>query len=56
MGRPPKGEEKRTARIGLRAEPSDKDRYERAAAKAGMTLSDWIKARLDRAAHRELGE
>lgn len=56
MGRPPKGDERRSARIGIRAEPSDKERYERAAEKAGLTLSDWIKARLDRAARRELGD
>lgn len=56
MGRPIKGGEARTARIGLRSEPADKERYERAAKKAGLTLSDWIKARLDRAAKRELGD
>jgi predicted HicB family RNase H-like nuclease len=56
MGRPPKGDERRSARIGLRAVPSDKERYERAASKAGITLSDWIKTRLDRAAKRELGD
>ena len=56
MGRPPKGDELRSARINLRAEPSDKERYERAAQKADQTLSDWIKTRLDRAAKRELGE
>jgi predicted HicB family RNase H-like nuclease len=56
IGRPPKGGERRSARIGLRAEPSDKERYELAAEKAGLTLSDWIKARLDRAAKRELGD
>ena len=55
-GRPPKGDETRSARINLRAEPSDKERYERAAATAGMTLTDWIKSRLDRATKREIGE
>ena len=55
MGRPPKGDERPSARIGLRGEPSDKDRYERAARKAGLSLTDWMKARLDRAARRELG-
>jgi predicted HicB family RNase H-like nuclease len=56
MGRPPKGDERRTARIGIRTEPTDKGRYERAAEKAELSLSDWIKSRLDRAAKRELGE
>ena len=56
LGRPPKGGETRTARIGIRAQPSDKERYARAAEIAGMTLSDWMKARLDRAARRELGD
>jgi predicted HicB family RNase H-like nuclease len=54
MGRPPKGGQLRSSRIALRAEPTDKERYERAAEQAGMTLSDWIKSRLDRAAKREL--
>ncbi|TXT21072.1 MAG: hypothetical protein FD138_4108 [Planctomycetota bacterium] len=55
-GRPPKGGETRTARIGIRAEPSDKERYARAAEIAKLSLSDWMKARLDRAARRELGD
>lgn len=55
-GRPPKGGETRTARIGIRAQPSDKERYARAAALAEMSLADWMKARLDKAARRELGD
>jgi len=55
QGRPPKGDELRSSRLSVRAEPSDKVRYESAADKAGLTLSDWIKSRLDRAAKRELG-
>jgi len=54
-GRPTKGDSSRSARINMRAEPSEKERYERAAAKAGLSLTDWMKARLDRAAKRELG-
>jgi uncharacterized protein (DUF1778 family) len=54
LGRPLKGETQKTARINLRAEPDDKARYEKAAAKAGLSLTDWIKSRLDRAASREL--
>ena len=34
----------------------DKERYARSAELAGMTLTDWMKARLDRAARRELGD
>jgi predicted HicB family RNase H-like nuclease len=54
-GRPLKGRTPRTARLNLRAEPSDKERYERAASRAGLSLPDWVKERLDRAAKRELG-
>ena len=55
-GRPPKGQVTRTARINMRAEPSEKERYERAARKAGLSLTDWMKERLGRAAKRELGD
>lgn len=55
-GRPPKGGEAQTARIYMRAEPGEKDRYERAAEKAGVTLTEWVKDRLNRAARREIGE
>ena len=53
---PPKGDETRTARIQMRAEPSAKDRYERAAAKAGLSLTDWAKLQLDKAARKALGD
>jgi hypothetical protein len=56
LGRPPKGDTLRTDRINLRAEPGDKARYEKAASKADLSLTDWIKNRLDRAAKRELGD
>lgn len=36
-------------RIGLRVSPERKGRYERAAAKAKLALSAWIKKVLDRA-------
>jgi uncharacterized protein (DUF1778 family) len=55
-GRPPKGAASRSARIDIRAEPSEKERYERAAGKAGLSLTDWMKERLGRAAKRELGD
>jgi hypothetical protein len=54
MGRPLKGDANRSSRINMRAEPGDKTRYEKAAAKADLSLTDWIKSRLDRAASREL--
>jgi hypothetical protein len=54
IGRPPKGDDLRTARISMRAEPAEKERYERAANKAGLSLTEWAKERLDRAASREL--
>ncbi len=55
-GRPPKGEGSQTARIYLRAEPTEKERYEKAAHKAGVSLAEWMKQRLNRAAAREIAE
>lgn len=55
-GRPPKGEEAQTARIYMRAAPAEKSRYELAAEKAGLSLTEWIKDRLDRAVKREIGQ
>jgi hypothetical protein len=54
IGRPPKGDDLRTARISMRAEPAEKARYELAAKRAGLSLTEWAKERLDRAATREL--
>jgi len=55
-GRPPKGDGTQTDRINLRAEPEEKARFETAARKAGLSLTDWVKDRLRRAVKRELGE
>ena len=55
-GRPPKGDVSQTERIGIRAEPDEKNRFERAARKAGVSLTEWMKDRLSRSARRELGE
>lgn len=55
-GRPPKGDESQTERIHLRAQPAEKDRYQAAAGLAKVSLADWIKDRLNRAAKRELGD
>jgi uncharacterized protein (DUF1778 family) len=54
-GRPPKGDGTQTERIGIRTEPDEKHRFERAARKAGVSLTEWMKDRLSRAAKRELG-
>ena len=56
MGRPPKGDKSRSARINMRAEQTAKQRYERAAGLAGLTLTDWAKEQLDEAARRALGD
>jgi predicted HicB family RNase H-like nuclease len=55
-GRPPKGSESQTARIYLRAEPVEKERFERAANAADVSLGEWMKDRLNRAAKRELSD
>lgn len=47
-GRPPV-ENGETAWLGFRLSPERKERYAKAAAKAGETLSGWIKRVLDRA-------
>ena len=50
-GRPPKSEANRLAgRIDLRLSGDDKARYDRAAEKAGLKLSQWIRTCLDAAA------
>ena len=52
-GRPPVREKTQEARIQLRTLDSEKSEYERAAETAGLTLSEWMRNRLDRAAKRE---
>jgi uncharacterized protein (DUF1778 family) len=53
-GRPPIGENTQTARVYVRAEDSDKVLFEDAAEAAGISLSEWIRDRLVKAAKREL--
>jgi predicted HicB family RNase H-like nuclease len=53
-GRPPKGDRTQAARLYLRADDDEKARYDEAAVKAGLSLSEWIRDRLNRAARREL--
>ncbi|MDZ4687482.1 MAG: hypothetical protein SH850_20615 [Planctomycetaceae bacterium] len=55
-GRPPKGDASQTARIYLRSIPTEKARYEKAAQKAGVSMAEWVKDRLNQSAKRELGE
>ena len=53
-GRPPVGEASKGARLYVRAIGDEKQLLEDAAAKAGLTLSDWIRDRLAKAARREI--
>ena len=51
MGRPPKsGNETLSDRVFLRVTASEKATYDQAAESAGVELSDWIRAILNRAA------
>jgi uncharacterized protein (DUF1778 family) len=52
-GRPPVGEKPQNTRLYVRAIDSEKELIETAARQAGMTLSDWIRDRLVKAAERE---
>jgi predicted HicB family RNase H-like nuclease len=51
QGRPPSANPA-SDYIHMRVTPEDKERYFRAAAKAGETLSAWVKRVLDRASKR----
>jgi uncharacterized protein (DUF1778 family) len=53
-GRPPVGEKAQNARLYLRAIDTEKELIEDAARQANMTLSDWIRDRLVKAARKEL--
>lgn len=53
-GRPPVAEKAQDARIQLRTLDGEKGTYESAAAIAGLSLSEWMRDRLNRAAKREL--
>lgn len=52
-GRPLVRDKTQEVRIQLRTLDSEKTEYERAADTAGMTLSEWMRDRLNRAAKRE---
>jgi uncharacterized protein (DUF1778 family) len=52
-GRPPKGDEPQAARLYLRAVDEEKNLFEAAAEAAGVSLSEWIRDRLVKAAKKE---
>ena len=54
LGRPPMHGETQSARLYLRAMSEEKSAYEAAAEAAGISLSDWIRDRLNNAAQEEL--
>jgi uncharacterized protein (DUF1778 family) len=51
-GRPPVRDKSQNARLYVRAIDDEKKLMEEAAKLAGVTLSDWIRATLNTAAHR----
>ena len=54
MGRPPRDPEGVAAKIfPVRLTDAEKDEYARAAKRAGMSLSEWLRDRLGKAARRE---
>lgn len=53
MGRPPKAPGEAKSQVyQLRLTADEREQWESAAAKAGKTLSEWIRERLNRAAKR----
>lgn len=52
-GRPPEDGEKRTRKLECKVMQAQLDAYDAAAELAGMTRSEWVRARLDEAAERE---
>ena len=53
-GRPPIRDKAQNTRLYVRAIDAEKSLLEDAANRAGMSLSDWIRDRLVKAANREL--
>lgn len=51
-GRPPQDGEKRTAKIEVKCHAHQRDAWRAAAGAAGVTLSEWVRARLEAAAKR----
>ena len=57
MGRPKLDEgEGRTERVVLRVRPDEHERWTRAATRAGMTLSEWIRGLVEGAATARKGK
>jgi hypothetical protein len=54
FGRPVKEPEDRKAVLSFRADEGERSEFEKAAGKAKLRLSDWIRDRLRAAAKREL--
>ena len=55
MGRPPKsGNENLSERVFLRVTTSEKSAYDKAAETAGLDLSEWIRAALNKTAKQSL--
>lgn len=50
MGRPPRAGVGATKRVEIRALPAEREAWVLAAAAAGLSLSDWMRAKLNRAA------
>jgi uncharacterized protein (DUF1778 family) len=53
MGRPPKDGVAKGERVELRADADEVAAWDRAAERADMSRSDWVRARLNAAAKRE---
>jgi len=56
-GRPPKKpEDTASERMEVRATPSERERYERAAELSGLSLSEWVRSWINHGADEELGK
>lgn len=52
-GRPPRDPEGAAKIVPIRMTDSERERYQKAAERAGMSLSEWARDRLDKAVNRE---
>ena len=52
----PRAEAARSSRVILRAMPKEREAWQRAADRAGLPLSEWIRKRLNSAAKRSSGK
>lgn len=51
-GRKPLGDKRTASLAGVRLPPAKLEAYQQAAARAGVTLTEWVEANLDMAAAR----